>query len=409
MEGRESLRIMYLSYYYLPHVGAATWTTYYLSHRLTTMGNEVHLIVPNARFALSVDSESVRDIEKKNPAIFHRTPSFEIPRKLGPLISAFFIFFEGLRTGKRSTIILCQYHPHHFVFLVGSLLGKIFRIPVVAWADDVYRDMKVGNLSFVDRFVRRVAIGVNTLNEAFVRYAEAFLVTCSEQLEVLESRIGRLDNLTIGHNSVDLSEFRDAPDKAEARESLGIPLGRKVLSFIGRFSGSEYGIEVLLRGLPPILEKYPEILLMLIGDDPSPSQQSLVDLLYLRNNVKIHGPMLHNEVIKFIEAADLCIGPLMPTLAIPRKVLEYMACGKPVITGVKSVSRDLAINDFNCLVVTPEPQSVSEAILRVLQDEEYARRLGLNAKRVVLEFGLDKVADELERTLLKAVNNHKEH
>jgi glycosyltransferase involved in cell wall biosynthesis len=57
--------------------------------------------------------------------------------------------------------------------------------------------------------------------------------------------------------------------------------------------------------------------------------------------------------------------------------------------------------NFNFLVVPPEPKSVTEAIVKVLQDKEYARKLGLNGERFVSKFNWDNIAYDLERVLIQ--------
>lgn len=396
-----AFKILFFSYYFLPNVGGGSWSTYYLSLSLSRQGHKINLIVPNVQYALSIDDRIAKILEKKIHVTLHRTPILSIPRKLAPLLSTFFLFFKGLSVGRDSDIIVCQFHPHHFVFVVGLLVGRIFRIPVVARADDIYREMGRRNLGFMDRLIKVV----NVFNEHFVKYAKAFLVVNSENKEILVSRLGKnASNCHIGlsYNGVNLSMFKDAPNKEQARKSLGIELRKKVLLFVGRFSGEEYGIEVLLKAMPNILTKVPNSILILVGDEMTSNQQELVNSLGISKHIKIYGPVPNKEVVKFIVAADVCIGPLMPTSTIPLKVLEYMACGKPVVTGIKSISEDLNPN-FNFLVVPPEPKSVAEAMIKVLQNEEYARRLGSNARNLVKKFDWDRISKNLEKILISLV------
>jgi len=393
-----AFRILFFSYYFLPHVGAATWSTYYLSLSLSRGGHEINLIVPNIQYALSVDDRTAKILEKESPIKLHRTPIFRIPRKLAPFLSSFFLFFMGLRAGRDTDVIICQFHPHHFVFVVALLVGRIFRIPVVARANDIYREMGVKNLGFMDRLISVV----NAFNEHFIKHANAFLVVNSESKGILASRLGKnASNCHVGlsYNGVAQSLLKDAPNKEEARKLLGIEPEEKVLLFVGRFSGEEYGIEVLLEAMPNILIRVPNSVLILVGDKMTSHQQKLVNSLKISKNIRVYDPQPHKQIIKFIMAADLCIGPLMPTLAIPQKVLEYMMCNKPVVTGIKSISRDIDPNFF--LVIHPNPKFVANAIIEVLQNGEYARRLGSNGKRVAGKFTWENVGAELERLLLK--------
>lgn len=397
------IRILFLSYYFLPRVNAATWSTYYLCLSLSKKGHKINLIVPNIQYTISIDDREASILEKQIPVTLHRTPLFRMPQKLAYLISPFFLFLKGLRLGKSADVIICQFHPQHFVFVTATTIGKIFQIPVVARANDIYRYMGVERTGFKACMTKIV----NTFNESFIKYVNVFLVVCSENKEILLSRL-KMDttNLSIGlsYNGVSLSEFKNVPSKEDARDLLNIDTDKKVITFIGRFSGKEYGIEVLLKALPFILKKEPKTLLIMVGDQLTSHQQRLINTLNIYKNVKIYGAMPHKQIIKFVMAADVCIGPLKPTMAIPQKILEYMICGKPVVTGIKSISKDLNPNS-NFLVVPPEPKSVAEAIMKVLQNECYANRLGSYGKRSVGKFTWEKIGADLERIVIQTLKN----
>jgi len=72
-------------------------------------------------------------------------------------------------------------------------------------------------------------------------------------------------------------------------------------------------------------------------------------------------------------------------------------------TGFKSVSQDVAIDGFNCLVIPPEPDLLADTIVEVLQNNEYAEYLGKNARETALRFTWDSIAEELEIILLKTL------
>lgn len=390
------MRILWLSYYYLPHVGGGTWGTYHLSLQLSKRGHSVQLIVPNIKHRLSIPPESSISLEKSNPSSIHRTPMIRIPRLLGPLLSSLFIFSAGLRLAKNPDIIVSQHHPHTFLTPIAVFLGKILKVPVVIRADDVYREMSLG-------FIVKIA---NTFNECFIKYARFFLVVCSEQREILLSRLRNRPSscrIRLSYNGVDLSEFKDAQKKEYARKTLGIRNEEKVFLFVGRSSGLEYGIEIVLKALPTILLREPKTLLILVGDELNPRLHSMINSLGVSKNVRAYGSKTHKEIIKFITSADVCLGVFTETQAIPLKILEYMACLKPVVTGIKSVSRDLNPNS-NFLVVPPEPEAVAKAIIKILQDENYARKLGSNGRKQIEKFRWSRIAGDFETTLFSALS-----
>ena len=394
------MRVLWISYYYLPHVGGGTWATYNLSLRLSKKGHKVELVVPNISHKLSIPREYSIKMERGNPSMLHRTPVFPLPREVAPFLSGFFILCTVLGLRRGADVIIAQYHPHTFFAPLAVLLGRILKTPVILRADDVFREMgSPPRLAFKT---------MNILNEYFIKYAKAILVVCSEEKRVLLSRHGQRDlesRIHLSFNGVDLSEFNVSESKLEIREKLGFRNDERIVLFTGRFSGEEYGIEVLIRALPMIQERVPNVLLAFVGDKLAPSQLSLVNALHGTKNIRVYGPKSRSEITRFIIVADICLGPLRPTSAIPLKVVEYMACGKPIVTGIDSLSRDIALNGYNCICVPPESEAVAEAILGLFRDKNNAKLLGLNAMRTARRFTWDKAADNLDIILCQARNN----
>ena len=395
------MRILYIAYYYLPVASAATWSTHAITKRLAK-NHEVTLLVPNINYDIKLDRKKVIQEESRNSSKIIRTPEIFLPQNLSPILSPLFLFIKGLSLGRKSDMILCQFQPHHFTYVVGVVLGKILRIPVVARANDVHRDMGVepSGLSQKINGIRRTMF--NVLNERFVKYAQKFLVVCSENREILESRIGKLSNVEVSFNGVDINEFKVC-NKSLSRDALEINQDRKVILFIGRFSGPEYKIEVLLDAFKLIRQKLKESMLLLVGDKLPDKISRKYKTTF---DVRVTGPVDRDEVKRFIATADVCVGPLGSTRAIPLKVLEYMACGKPVLTGFNSVSKDLAIDKRNIVCVSPESHAVAASCIKILTDEEYAQYLGINARETASKFSWDRIVSDLNDTIIETVSNY---
>jgi glycosyltransferase involved in cell wall biosynthesis len=239
----------------------------------------------------------------------------------------------------------------------------------------------------------------NTLSEAFIECANAFLVVCEENRKVLESRRGRLDNVGLSYNGVDLEEIK-VPEKSQSRKRLGIDADAKIILFVGRSSGPEYRIEALIEAFPLIKKSEPEATLILVGNEPPPSLRGNPYLA--SGSIRVKGATSRDEIKLYLSAADVCVGPLGRTRAIPLKILEYMAAGRLIITGVDSVSREVAIDDFNCLCVEPDAEHIAEGVLKVMKYSEYRNRIVENAKETAAKFSWDNIVEELENTLRKA-------
>lgn len=396
--GEKRLRILYIAYYYFPSVSASTWSTHAITKRFAKK-YEVTLLIPNINHEKKLENNTTIQEELKNSSIIIRTPKIALPQNLSPLISPFFLLLRGIMLGKNANMIFCQFQPHHFTYIVGIILGKIFRIPVIARADDVHRDMGVQSQNFLQKMNDTRRTIFNTLNELFVKTADAFFVVCSENRDILEWRLGKLQNIKVSYNGVDLDTFKEC-NKIISRDVLKIEHDKKLILFIGRFSGPEYRIEVLINAFNIVQDEFPKSMLYLVGDT---IPNSIKNKNVMSSNVMIFGPVSRNKIKHFIAAADVCIGPLGSTKAIPLKVVEYMACGKPIVTGINSVSRDLAVDKSNLVIVSPKAQTVAASIIQIFSDEEYAQNLGMKASNTVLKFSWDRIVSDLSRDIMETV------
>jgi len=148
------------------------------------------------------------------------------------------------------------------------------------------------------------------------------------------------------------------------------------------------------------MSEIPEVVLVLAGDTLTPSQNRLINSLGVQANVRAYGAMPHDQMIDFMIASDLCIGPLYAHLAMPLKILEYMACGKPTVTGLQSLTNDLAAPNRNCVTVSPNSKAVAAAVVNILRDRGFSAMLGSNARQSAEKYTWDRTVDGLETILL---------
>ncbi|MBX7259310.1 MAG: glycosyltransferase [Candidatus Hydrogenedentes bacterium] len=98
----------------------------------------------------------------------------------------------------------------------------------------------------------------------------------------------------------------------------------------------------------------------------------------------------YEKVPAYIAVSDIGLilfqpGPINHTLAMPHKLFDYMREAKPTIAPefALEVRAIMAEADCGILVNVTDPQSIADAILRLLDDPAEARRLGENGRRAV--------------------------
>ena len=127
-------------FYYFPRASAATWSTYAITKRLASK-HTLYLIYPYINYRTSLKTEDATLSQKNNSAILHRVSTIGLPEALAPILAPILMFFEGMKLVKSCDIIVCQFQPHHFVYITGVILAKIFNKPIVARANDIFHEM----------------------------------------------------------------------------------------------------------------------------------------------------------------------------------------------------------------------------------------------------------------------------
>jgi len=203
-------------------------------------------------------------------------------------------------------------------------------------------------------------------------------------------------------NGVDIKLFSPPISKSGS-------VHKKIILYIGSM-WPEDGLSSLVKAFA-LLDQEKELNLTLIGNGPERSQLiELVKKLDLEQRVNFYRNVPHELIPEFIRKAYVGVGPLRLSpinyYTIPTKILEYFACGKPVVSS--PVSKDILVNEFTGLVVkNVTPKAIAEQFSRILEDEKLARQMGTNARRLAIEkFDWEKIVSQIEREI-QEVESHR--
>ncbi len=141
-----------------------------------------------------------------------------------------------------------------------------------------------------------------------------------------------------------------------------------------RFTVFYHGSLYLSRGIPELIEAMAQfrgdtnIRLVVVGDGPEMAQlHAQIAQLNVADLVEFRGFVPYEQVVAEIGAADVCICPLPDrpewNMSSPLKVLEYMACAKPMILTPIPAHRDIAGDSpFVVWSEGSSPQELARAI-----------------------------------------------
>lgn len=186
--------------------------------------------------------------------------------------------------------------------------------------------------------------------------------------------------ITVIPNGVSPQEFAPTPLPADDGH---VP----VLLYIGTLADWQ-GLDLLVEALPEVLAARP-VRLRIVGLGRSRQRKLLakqIRKLGLAEHVSVEPPVPHHQVPALIAEADVCVAPLtlndrnVTQGCCPIKVIEYMACGRPLVAANLPVVRELAREDTDALLFAPgDAHDLAQKLLRALADRPLAERLAASA------------------------------
>jgi len=223
-----------------------------------------------------------------------------------------------------------------------------------------------------------IASGVGNNNSMFSKTLSAIsgflyqrcdhlvVVTPAFKTEIVKNYGIDPKKISIVENGVQTDLFSDKGGKVTLNDQLDLE-NRFVVSYIGTL-GLAHGLSTMLKAASRLQDQYPDILFLLVGEGAD--KERLVRLAKDQGltNIRFWPQQPRDKVPAIIMASDICLvllkkAPVFKTV-IPTKMLEFMACGRPVILGVDGQARQILEEAEGGIYTEPnDPDALTDAII----------------------------------------------
>jgi glycosyltransferase involved in cell wall biosynthesis len=400
------LRVVFLTHYFPPEIGAAPARLFELAKRLAEGGDTVTVVTGFPNYPSGVVTPGYvgkRFMEEQVDGVrvlrtwVYATPARGFFKRIANQLSFAISSLLAIRKVGPTDVIFVQSPPVP-TGLAALFYARIKHAPFVLNISDLYPQ------SAVELGVLRNRVAIR-LSEMFVRHlyrrAVRIAVPTPGMLERLVANGVARDKVFLLTNGVDTFMFQPAePDSALAR-SLGLDAHR-IFIYAGVL-GLAQGLDVILEAAK--LTHDPDILYVLVGEGgdkealvAKAAAQGISNVRFLPNQPKASMPALLN--LAYASIVPLKKLDLFKS-ALPSKMFESMAVGHPIVAAMWGEAADL-VEAAGCgLVAEPEdPQSLSNAVATLSADPGLARRLGAQGREYVVEhFDRKDIADRLAKLL----------
>lgn len=200
--------------------------------------------------------------------------------------------------------------------------------------------------------------------------------------------------------------YPDNKKRKIKRDELSIRESEKVVGYVGTFQ-SWHGIDTLIRAFSS--QRIGNVRCLLVGPN-SEKYAELAEKVGVREYFIFTGPVDYVSAADYINACDIMVAPYNPKvdperskygIGWPIKILEYMACMKPVISTSVFPVTEIIKDGVNGKLVPPgDERSLLSAILDLTSNEKLAESFASAGYELVKrEYSWARVAKKIEETL----------
>jgi glycosyltransferase involved in cell wall biosynthesis len=400
------VKILYVSQYFPPEMGAPAARAAELSKHWARMGHEVTILTGFPNHPTGI-------VPKEWRKRFHRLYSTEIVegvsvirtwlwplpnRKWHERVRTYTSFgvsaaISGLALRKPDVIIATS--PQLLVALAGWWLAFWKRVPFVFEVRDLWPESLVAvgvarEGTLLHRLLAAIAGFLYRRAAHIVVVAPAFKDHLVRHWHVPAAKISIIEN------GVETALFRPDQAAVEIRKQLQIQ-DRFLICYAGTM-GNAHGLKTLIAAAEELQTKLPNATFLLIGEGAE--KQQIVELAGARGltNIQFLRQEPRERIPAYLSAADVCLvllkkNDLFKTV-IPTKLLEYMACERPVIVAVDGQARQIVEASGAGVFVAPEnSEALARAILDLSKDSASREEMGSRGRQyIALNFSREQTA-----------------
>lgn len=164
------------------------------------------------------------------------------------------------------------------------------------------------------------------------------------------------------------------------------------------------GLQYLVEASQTVAKKIPNVRFVVRAYASEARYKNTLLNLISRCNVQDYFKIIeefspYEEVPRYMAASDVFVLPSISE-GLPMVILEAMACGLPVIGSKIAGISERVINGYNGLLVEPKDvQGLSDAIIRVLSDENLRRELSSGALTTAQQVRRDEFKSLLSKLI----------
>jgi len=410
------MRILILTKYYPPEIGAASHLFQELAESLVDRGHKVTVVTGfptynvnreeldekySGKFTLSEEMNGVKVKRLKEPPVSTNIP---VLRGLDHFFIALATLLRGIFTEEQDVIFF--YSPPLTLGLSAYLIGKLKRTPFVVNVQDLFpqnaidlgvlnNDLLISFFEWMERFV--------------YRKSSAITVHSTGNREHVLDKDNDQDTVKVIPNWVDTEFIQPGSKQNGFRKEHGL-CDKFVISFAGTMGYSQ-DMDIILEAAAEFEDKE-DVLFLLVGEgvekDRLVAKRDDMGL----SNVKFLPMQPKEKYPAVLAASDVSLVTLkesVETPVVPSKLLSIMASGRPVVASMnQDGDAPRLIEESNCgiCVSAEDTGEFVEALRGFYNDKESREEYAENGRKYAVEnLSREAIVDRYEDLFLEVAHS----
>jgi len=403
------VKLLYLTQYYPPEIGAGAVRGNIMSKYLANDGWEIDVVCERPNYPTGIVDKKYKKEwcyeEKINDHLtIHRIWAIANQRRNVLAQMLFFVsfmissFFYVLANPKKYDVIYVT-SPPIFAAISGFMLSKILGGKFVFEVRDIWPDSAVNQIdlekeSYFIRFGRGI--------ENWLYHKADLIVPVTSVAEKIIKRRSNGTPTSVIPNGVDIDLFQKMENPQEGMDEVYDPAKFRV-GYVGSL-GVIHDLRTFVKAAK-LCEHDPEVEFIIVGDSGRNNQlQDILDEFQPRNVTWV-GLKKHEQIPYYISSFDVAVNPVNPSKAfesiVTVKFYEYLACEVPVITCGKGLLKVIGDQSGAAITVEPNnPKELADAIAGLKKDQNQKMNLSKRGRLFVKDqYSRERLAHNLSGVL----------
>ena len=288
-------------------------------------------------------------------------------------------------------------HIHEFELLpLAKKAKKLYNTKIIY-------DVHEANIELWDTFSSKPAGMKQLINKSLDQYEKGYLKSVDYVFTTTQELVNRYEKR--GVKSIFIPNYPIALPRRSKKSAI------TTIIYHGQIS-LERGIEDLISAIPPLIKKGLSFKVEIYGSERIPNTiehlNGYINELNLKDVVKIHSQIPHNEMLKALSKAHIAVIPFrdypMFQIAIPVKMFEAMWARCGIIASDLDSIREYG-EGFIEFYTPGDVEALSRSIERLLLNDEELKRMGENGSKLIKEkYNWSKVEPTLLNVYSKAIS-----